>query len=106
MFDTVFLALESPLILTLTALYIISSAISIYDTRLIQWKKLGDIPQDTPTPPAWTGIFGIWAWIILFILLVLNWQFALVLAVIVFILKVLPVMENIGKLITYPLIKK
>lgn len=92
-------AFESPLIISLTIGYFLSEAVSTYDTRLIQWKKTGDIPQYTKTPPEWTGLFAMATWIILVALLILNWQYGLLLWIAVFILKVIPVMDNIGRLL-------
>jgi hypothetical protein len=106
MIESILNAIEQPLILWLSGLYIFSEAISIYDTRLIQWKKIGSIPQDTPTPPPWTAIFGILGWVIIIAILFLNWQYALTLMLAVFILKVLPVMETLGEIITQPFVKR
>lgn len=100
--ETVVIGLKQPLILWLSIFYIIFEAVSIYDTRLIQWKKLGDIPQDTPTPPAWTAFFGIFGWAIIVILFFLNWPYTLTLMLIVFLLKVAPVMEILGQIIISP----
>lgn len=99
-------ALDSPLILSLTFVYIVSDAISIYDTRLIQWRQNGMIPKDTPSPPNWTGVFGILSWVTIIVTIILEWQYGLLLWLIIYILKIIPVMETIGGVIVKLLIPR
>ncbi|MBL4644627.1 MAG: hypothetical protein JKX80_02050 [Candidatus Pacebacteria bacterium] len=105
MIETLVTGFGQPLILWLSVFYIISEAISIYDTRLIQWKKLGDIPKDTPTPPPWTAFFGISGWLTIIVIFFLNWPYALALMLVVFLLKVMPIMETFGKIIISPFMR-
>ncbi|MBU1092744.1 hypothetical protein KJ836_03715 [Patescibacteria group bacterium] len=97
---------SSPIVIITTIVYVIFESIAIYDARLIQWKKHGMIPQNTPTPPKWTGVFVWLGWLALIALLLLNWKYGIIVWIIGFILKVLPILENIGKILTKPLIPK
>ena len=60
------------------------------------------LPPDEPMPPEWVGWFGWAQWAIFIVLLYLNWKYALVLFVIKFLLKVLPVLEIIGNVLLRP----
>lgn len=88
--------------LILTIAYFLVASITTFDIRLIQAKKSGTLPQDEPELPAWIGIFAWLEWGIFVWLLVLNWKYALVLLVIKFILKVLPVLETAGNVLMRP----
>jgi hypothetical protein len=102
MIDLLKTAIQSPAILILTVLYFIAAAISTFDIRLIQAKRAGELTADDPMLPSWVGFFYYLGWGIFVALLFLNWQYALLLFVIKFILKVLPVLETIGNMLMSP----
>lgn len=86
----------SPLYLGLAGLYFLVASIVIFDTRLIQAKKRGEIH---PELPRWISIFYMVQIVLFWSLFILNWKYALGLFVIKFILKVLPVLEIIGNIL-------
>ncbi len=89
-------------IIGLTIAYFIVASITTFDIRLIQAKREGKLPPDQPMLPAWTTVFHWAQWAIFLVLLYLNWKYALVLFVIKFVLKVLPVLETIGNILMLP----
>ena len=89
----------SPLYLGLTILYFLVASIVIFDTRLVQAKKRGEIH---PELPRWISIFYMVQILLFWSLFILNWRYALVLFVVKFILKVLPVLEIIGNILMRP----
>ena len=96
---------SSPLFIAITTVYFLSEAISIFDTRIIQAKQTGYLEPDYVVPE-WTGIFGFLTWLTYTALLLLNPFVAIILFVIKFILKVLPVLENIGAVLMIPVVGK
>lgn len=97
---------STPLVTGLTVLYLLCTAISTFDTRIIQAKKAGFLHQDDAQIPEWTGLFGIIASLSILGIILLNWKFAIALIVVKFILKVLPILENIGAFLLTPLVGK
>ena len=99
LFNTAF---NSPIIIFLTILYVVTSAITTFDIRMTQAKRDGSLSPDEPALPSWVDLV-FWAdWAIIIVLLFLDWKFAILLFVIRFILKVLPVLEVIGNVIMSP----
>lgn len=96
MFDYPFL---SPLFLGLTILYFLVASVVIFDTRLIQATKRGEIH---PELPRWISIFYMVQVLLFWTLFILNWRYALVLFVVKFIFKVIPVLEIIGNILMRP----
>lgn len=90
----------SPLMIILTIIYFLAASITTLDIRLIQAQKFEG--QDFGTLPAWTGIFHWLQWALFIVIAVLNWKYAIVLFIIKFILKVLPVLEIIGNILMSP----
>lgn len=99
MFNT---PIGSPLLITLTVLYAITSSITVFDKRLIQAKRSGALPPDEPMLPSWVGIIAWLHWGLLLVLLILNWKYALAVYVAKFILSVLPVLEIVGNMLMRP----
>ncbi len=97
MFDYPF---TSPLYITLTIVYFLVSSIVVFDIRLIQAKKFGGV--DYRSLPLWVGFFYYIQWALFITLAILNWKYALIIFVIKFILKVLPVLETIGNILMSP----
>ncbi len=92
----------TPPIIGLTVACFIAASITTLDLRLMQAKQQGTLPPDQPMLPGWVVAF-LWAqWAIFLALLYMNWKYALVLFVVKFILKVLPVLEIIGNILMSP----
>lgn len=96
--------LNSPVLIGLIALYFFSAAITTFDTRIIQAQRSGHLASSDLEVPAWTGIFTILLWLTFAALLLLNPLIAVILFAIKFILKVLPVLENIGAILMIPVV--
>lgn len=96
----------TPLLIFLTMAYFFVCAVTTYDIRIIQWKRSGELPPDSPELPEWIAIFAWLQWGIFGTLLYLNWKYAIFLFIAKFILKVLPVLEIIGAILTLPIKKK
>ncbi len=93
--------LNSSTIQILSLLYFIVTAIRTYDLRLIQAKEKGlntdvAIEAEGQSLPSWVGVIHWLGWIIFGTILFLNWKYAIVLFVLMFVLKVSPVMERFG----------
>jgi len=102
---------ESPLIMVLSVLYVIVSAIRTYDARLIQAKQRGFYSgvaarAEGHTLPQWVNFIHWAAWVIFIVLLLLNWKYALALYALLFILRMLPVLENLGSLMMRPFLQR
>jgi hypothetical protein len=106
--NNIFVApLKSPVILFLSLAYTVIEAIRIYDVRLIQAKTRGfysgvAIEAEGRLLPRWVGYIHFAGWLVFIALLILNWRFAITLYAILFILRVLPVLERIGGIMMRP----
>lgn len=94
--------LNSPAVLITSIVLLIVQSITIFDIRILQAKKTGTLPPDYPELPKWTRSFHMIEWVLRIILLILNWKFALAYFVLLFILKVVPVLETIGNILMAP----
>lgn len=94
--------ISSSVLIILTALFAVTSAITVFDKRLIQAKKHNPEFAHDQMLPHWVK----WVWWVHGILLVaialLNWKYALVVYLIKFVLSVLPVLETIGNMLMSP----
>jgi hypothetical protein len=99
MFNT---PIDSPLLITLTVLFAITSSITVFDKRMIQAKRSGSLPPDEPMLPSWVGIIAWIHWGLLLGLLILNWKYAIGVYIAKFILSVLPVLEIAGNVLMRP----
>ena len=97
---------DTSTLIGLTVAYGVISSITTFDIRLIQAKKNGTLPPDEPGLPKWIAILYWVEWIIFAIMVYLNWKYALIVFVIKFVLKVLPVLEVIGNIMMAPFRKK
>lgn len=97
MFEYPFL---SPLYLILTIVYFLVASVVTLDIRLEQAKKFEGV--DYGTLPSWTNIFWLLQWCIFIVLAILNWKYALIIFVVKFVLKILPVLETIGNILMSP----
>lgn len=98
--------LESPWVLGITITLFVTGSITTFDIRLNQAKISGVLPPEEPTLPQWVA-FLYWVHYGLLIgLFFLNWKFAIALVVVLFVLKVLPVLETIGNILMSPFKKR
>lgn len=86
----------------LTIVFIITSSIATFDKRLIQAKRNGTLPPDEPMLPSWVGIIWWIHWGIALALLFMNWKYAIIVFIAMFLLAVLPVLETIGNILMSP----
>jgi hypothetical protein len=94
--------LHSASLLVLTVGFFITSALTVFDRRLTQAIKRGDVPPDEQAPPFWLGFVYYIHWGIGVALLVMNWRYAVLVFVVKFILAFLPVLEIIGNVMMAP----
>jgi len=94
--------IDSPIVITLTVIFFITSAITTFDKRLMQAVKVGNIPPDEEMLPSWVGLVSWIHWVIGLSILFLNWQFAITVFVVKFVLSVIPVLETIGNMMMSP----
>lgn len=87
-------ALESPTIVTITAVLFVTGSITTFDMRLIQAKKAGVLSPDDPQLPPWVFVFYVLHYGLLVVLFIIWWRYALLLTITLFILKVLPVLAG------------
>ena len=91
--------IESPIIIILTIVYFIASAVETLDIRIIQAQRDG---LDIESLPRWIGLVYWLCWLLFIMLVLLNWKYAIFVYVVRFILKVLPVLEIIGNVLMSP----
>jgi len=94
--------MNRPWEIVITIILFITESISTFDMRLIQQKRLGDLPPDEPLLPSWTGLLIPVNYGLLICLFFLNWKYTLTLMIILYVLKVLPVLEIIGNMLMAP----
>jgi hypothetical protein len=92
----------SPIIIVITILYAITSAITTFDIRMTQAKRDGTLSPDEPMPPKWVALVFWIDWLLIIMLILLNWKYAILVFVVRFILKVLPVLEIAGNILMSP----
>ena len=97
-----FNVINSPNVILLAIIYLIISCITTYDIRITQAKRNGILSVEEPDLPKWISLLFWIEWITLIIISILDWKFAIILFVLKFILKVLPVLETIGKILVQP----
>lgn len=86
----------------LTIVFIITSSIVTLDKRLIQAKRNGTLPPDEPILPLWVGLIVWIHWGLALALLLINWKYAIIVFIAMFLLAVLPVLEIIGNMLMSP----
>lgn len=79
-----------------------SYCITTFDKRIIQAKRSGVLPAEHANLPRWVIAFHLLDWLILAVLLILNWKVALAVWAFLFLLKVLAVLETIGNILMSP----
>ena len=95
-------AINSLVVIALTIFYIITSAITTFDIRMTQAKRDGTLPPDEPILPKWVALVFLVDWLLIVALILLNWKYAILIFVVRFILKVLPVLEIVGNILMLP----
>jgi len=93
---------NSSVYIALICIYFLSESISTFDTRIIQAKKGGYLRESDIAVPGWTAIFIFIGWVSLIAMILLNPIAAFVVFIVKYILKVMPVLENIGALLLTP----
>lgn len=94
--------------LTILIVYFFISAIKMFDLRMLQARqgKMGEdlaiIMRLEPALPRWVDAVYIVDWILGLTLLILNWKVTVVIFILRFVLKVLPVLETVGNLLMRP----
>lgn len=83
----------------LTIAFVITSSITTFDKRLIQARRDGTLPSDEPLLPSWVGLIGWIHWGLALALLIINWKYAIIVFIVMFVLAVLPVLETIGNIL-------
>jgi len=91
--------IESPIIIIITVVYFFTSSITTFDIRIIRAQKEGLNEQSLPQ---WVALLYWLNWIIGLSLLLLNWKYAILVFIIRFIFKVLPVLETVGNILMAP----
>jgi len=94
--------INHPVLIALIVVYAIAAAITTYDIRYMQAKKENRLPQEHLEPPYWIGFFAYLLWGTWAAILLLSGLFALVLIIVKFIFKVIPVLEVIGEELMRP----
>jgi hypothetical protein len=99
------------MLLVLSVLYAVVESIRIYDARLIQAKTRdfdSGVAQDAKgmVLPAWVGYVHFAGWVLLAIIVILDWTFAIGLYAVLFVLRVAPVLERIGEMIMRPFLRE
>ena len=90
---------QSAIIVILTILYFIFASITTFDIRINQAIKQG---EDEIPLPQWVAILYWLLWAIWILIFLLNWKYALIIFVIKFILKVIPALEIVGRILMSP----
>jgi len=94
--------INSPVIIVLTVLYFICASISTIVIRLEQARKMGVITPDEAILRSRFGFTVITGIVIFLILFFLNWKYAIIVFIIKYVLKFLPVLETIGNFFISP----
>lgn len=97
--------ISSPVLVSLTVIYALVASITTFNIRIEQAKRNKWLDPHKEHVPLWIGAisaFVMWGlWIFIFFL---NWKYALLLFIIKFVLKVLPVLEYIGSYLIWPFV--
>jgi len=93
---------DSPLLLIVAILYFFVESIRIYDARLIQghthdFQSKVLLRAKGRQLPKWVGYVHFLGWVLFIIMLITNWKFAIVYFICLFVLRVFPILENIGE---------
>ncbi len=103
--------IDSPWVLALSITYILAESPRIYDARIIQSISRGIRSAVAHravgySVPSWVGYLSFPVWLSVIGLFVLNWKYALCFYAVMFLLKVIPVLEHIGEFLMRPFMIK
>lgn len=96
-----FLPLKSPVILVISAIFFITASITTLDKKAMQARWSGAFGDKRPVLMVWVLAFVFIEKTAIITLFVLNWRYALMLYVLVFLLALSPVLETIGSIILH-----
>lgn len=88
--------IDSLYIIVITIIYFFTSAIETFDIRIIQAQREGINERSLPK---WVAYLYWLNWLLALSLILLNWKYAIMVFIIRFILKVLPVLEIVGNIL-------
>lgn len=86
----------------LTIVFVITSSIVTFDIRLVQAKRNGTLSPDEPMLPSCVGLIVLIHLGLALALLLIDWKYAIIVFIIMFLLAVLPVLEIIGNILMSP----
>lgn len=92
----------SPVLIILSVVYLLLDAVCIFDTRVTQSIRNNVLPLNQKRLSNVISLFVLLMWLCMAVIFLLNWWYAIILFVIQFILKVLPVLETIGATLLRP----
>jgi len=99
-------AFHSPLLGWLTITFFLTASVVTYLKRIDQHKKVGALPAEAPSAPTWLfTLFALIEFAAKIALIVLNWQFGLILYALGFVLASMPVLETVGSLLMFPFVR-
>ncbi len=88
--------------IVLSVCYLLFSSITTLDLRITKAKKLGILNNDEANLPKWVlGLYWI-NWIIIAIIIILNWKYCIILFLFKTLLSILPILEIIGNIVMSP----
>lgn len=100
MIDLFTTTIQYPTIPILTIIYFFVESIVTYDMRINQY--LMTKSSTVKKLPSWVAIFIFIGWGIFIYFIFINWKYAIIIFVVRYILKLLPVLETIGEFLITP----
>jgi hypothetical protein len=94
--------INSPVLIILTVIFVLTSAITSFDKRAFQTKRARNLSPDEAQLPAWTRLILFFHWGFALALFVLNWKWTLFILALRFIVSFFPVLEIIGNWLMAP----
>jgi len=95
-------ALQSPALICMTIILFITGSITTFDIRLTQAIRRGQLPKEHPELPWWVAFLYWIHYGLIICLFFINWKYATILFIALFVLKVLPVLETFGNIMMAP----
>jgi len=97
---------DAIVICTLITIYFITASVTLFNKRLIQAEKNGNLLPGHPMLPPWVGLL-VWVnWLTLLALFLLSYKVAIAALIIKFVLSVLPGLDILGSILMSPFTKK
>jgi len=99
-------AFQSPLLGWLTIAFLFTTSADTYIKRIDQHKNTGVLPKEILPVPAWVWLlFYVTDNLLKLAILVLNWQYGLLICIIGLALATLGISEKVGSILMYPFIR-